>query len=278
VTTDPYSPELGDWRLSFTGWATGSGNETWDKPLPVSLTSVYRDGVKQFSFQAPSPSALQLDFAWSCGQRAEAIRPRIHLANAEPLPGRARIAVAVPDSYSSELYDCLQEMMGSAFFSFAAIESYCNQVIAERSKGPIEVRRKKNGVEHLPASVAVERLSTDSKLKDIVPKLLGTPSISGRKEWQLFLSLKHARDGVTHFKRHDVARSYPVLHEPTALFRLYRANSFEFFDAAIAVLSAIMPTQKERWLLNPRWNRTNGPSTGNKTQQRKATREPRSGA
>lgn len=256
MAMDPYSPELGDWRLTFAGWATGSGDETWEKPLPISMTSVYRDGVKQFAFQTPSPAALQLDFAWSCAQRAEAIRPRIQLANAEPLPGRPRIAVEIPHSYSSELFDCLQEMMGSAFFSFAAIESYCNQVIAERSKGPIEVRSKKKEVEHLPASVAVERLATDQKLKDIVPKLLGIPSISGRKEWQHFLNLKNARDGVTHFKRHDMARTYSALHEPTALFRLYMADSFEYFDAAVTVLSAIMPAQKVRWLLNPKWLRT----------------------
>ncbi len=251
---DPQSADLGDWRLGFTGWAIGADGETWLEPKPVSRMTVYRDGIKQFTFQSPSAAAMQLDIAWSSAERAEAIRSRIHLVNADPLPGYPRISVQVPAAYSSELFDCLQEMMVSAFFSCAAIESYCNQMIADRAKGPIEVRGKK-GPEQLPPEVAVERLSTDEKLGRVVPRLLGTPSISGRKEWQHFLKLRGIRDSITHFKRHDAGRQFPDLHQPTALFSLYQADSFEYFDAAHAVLAAVMPKDKERWMHNPKWQR-----------------------
>lgn len=140
--------------------------------------------------------------------------------------------------------------------SYAAIEAFCNSTVIERSQGPFALRRRK-AVETVTPEEVERRVSTDEKLKRIVPNLLGRPTPAGKSIWQKYVQLKGIRDSVTHFKRRDQARHASHLHEPTALQALLAADPLSFPETGIAVIRYFFDEGKvPRWLVNPAWGRT----------------------
>lgn len=145
--------------------------------------------------------------------------------------------------------------MSSAMSSFAAVEAFCNSVIVDRSTKPHRLKRKKLLVDMKPEEVERD-VSTDEKLKRIVPKLLGVPTPAGKKVWQDYVALKRLRDSVTHFKRRDQARHADQSHEPTALQDLLNADPYSFPEAAMAAIGYFYaPDKQPRWMRSPGWRR-----------------------
>ena len=101
----------------------------------------------------------------------------------------------------------------------------------------------------------VEReVSTDEKVRRILPDLLALPTPAGKGTWDCYLAIKHVRDAVTHFKRRDQMPQAERSHEPTALLDLYTLDCFKLPEDAAKVLTYFQ-SPVPRWMMNPGWKR-----------------------
>ena len=84
-------------------------------------------------------------------------------------------------------------------FSFQALEAFCNYSISRTWRKPVEVKKgkKKEVLHHVAAERAV---STEDKLKSILPQIYDVPTPSGKAIWERFIKLKRARDACVHIK------------------------------------------------------------------------------
>lgn len=253
--TDPYSPQLGDWRYATTGWVEAIDGKPVAEPMAMHQVTMFRvNEWTQFSFRTPSGAALHLNSAWKAAGRAHALKEQIKLSPPNIQPGR--VGLHIQEESTGLLFDYFEEMMGAAMGSFGAIEAFCNQVIVDRASGPISVKRRK-GHEQLSPEDIERQVSTEQKLGRIVPDLLGVSSPAGKAVWSAFDRIKDLRDAMTHFKRRDQARA--ATQEPTALFRLYTTDCFALPEASMEVVRYFHPDGNvPRWLKNPKWVRPAG--------------------
>ncbi|KQV96643.1 hypothetical protein ASC91_03640 [Pelomonas sp. Root1237] len=181
------------------------------------------------------------------------MKPTIQWKEAVLTPG---MAVGQADVSTAEvLFDYLELAMTAAMSSYAAAEAFANSVVIDEATGPLKLKRKK-AWEHLSPEDVERNVTTDEKLKRIVPDLLGLPTPAGKKVWQDYVALKHLRDSVTHFKRRDQARHADKLNEPTALQDLLNADPCSLPEAAMAIIRYFYKASEiPRWMANPTWNR-----------------------
>ena len=254
-----YAPELGDWRLMKTGWVTGADGQQWDQPRALRGSTWHAPiGGSEFSFATPSAASLHLNAAWKSARRAQTIKENLAIHVFVNEAGHYSMQAA--EESTASLFDYFEEMIGVAFGSFGAIEAYCNQLIIELAKAPVSMKRKKGAVVSLTPEEAERQISTDEKVKRLVPDLVGVPTPCGKAIWDTYLRIKHVRDAVTHFKRHDQMQHADKAHEPTVLLDLYGLDCFALPEDALAVLGYFQPVAKERWMMNPEWKR---PPIGN---------------
>lgn len=252
----PHSPELGPWRLAAPKWLRWPPGSELDSLRMAYQVSSFRDGSSEVSFPTPSAAALHLNAAWKSALRALQLKTSI----AWIVEGSSKnLDVRNTDI----LFDYLEEMMITAYCSYAAIEAYCNWTIVSLAKGPIEVKRKKETLQ-LKALEAERNVSTAEKLKRIVPDILGVPTPAGKRVWELFRDVEGLRDRVTHFKRRDQLRPAHETSEPTALFELYQTDPMWLPQAAMEIIRYFYRDKRDepRWLQNPAWTVTEAPAGG----------------
>lgn len=248
---DIYAHEIGDWRLLNAGWAWLSDEH---EPRAFRLVSHHapRDNKPSVSFHAPSAAALHLNAAWKAAHRAQALKASLKLNAFERPEGGHH--VSPQEDHTVQLFDYFEEMIAVAFGSFGAIEAFCNQVVVEKGAGPLQIKGRKKRV--VSPEEAERFASTDEKLRRLVPDLLNVPTPCGKQEWELFRKIKASRDAVTHFKRHDQAKSADRDHEPTVLVDLLFKDCFEMPEAAMALINYFHKKDPApRWLMNPAWRR-----------------------
>jgi len=165
----------------------------------------------------------------------------------------------VPVDRVPALFDYFETTMTTAMLSFAAIEAFCNSTLFERVGQPIKLKRGKgaNQVEVQMTAEDLERnVSTDEKLKRIIPDLLGIATPSGKAVWERYAKLKDLRDSVTHFKRKDQAKHAEKSHEPTALYAMTQLDPLTLPETATEVVGYFYEAdQRPRWFQNPEWRR-----------------------
>jgi hypothetical protein len=254
---DPNSIELGDWRIAKTGWVTAIGADQLAIPLPFHQVTAMEEAGKSHSFVTPSAPALHLNFAWKLARQAAASKAHVRWNTGQTLPFNVRYDIAAGSV--GALYDYFEETMACAIASFAAVEAFCNGVLAENAKFPISTQRKRSGVVEtvsMNLEEAERLLTTDEKLKRFVPDLLNVPTPSGKKPWQAYKRLKDLRDTVTHFKRRDQAKHADNSHEPTALLAMTQIDPRELPEGAMLVIEYFYKKEAlPRWMRNPDWKR-----------------------
>jgi len=225
---DGYAPELGDWRCATAFWITAVDGQAIGHKAAHQVTTLTKFS-RHTSFVTPSATALHLNSAWRAAKSAVQLKAQLKWVTGSVAPGVLVEQIAIEDT--SVLFDYLEQSMSAAISAFAAIEAFCNSVIVEHSTGPLTLKRRK-GVETLSPEEVERLVSTDEKLKRIVPDLLGCPTPAGKAVWQRYVKLKELRDSVTHFKRKDQARHAAQLNEPTALHELVTADPPSFPETA----------------------------------------------
>ena len=254
---DRLSPELGDWRAAKAFWVTAFDGVPIPEPVAGHQVSVHHEPGGSHTFTTPSATALHLSAAWKSAGVAARHQASIVWKRGQLSPGQMGTSVGIEGV--PVLFDFFEALMVTAMSSFAAVEAFCNGVIVDQAPGPLKVKRRK-GVEHLAAEEVERIVSTDEKLKRVVPDLLGVPTPAGKGLWEAYLRLKSLRDAVTHFKRHDQAQRADRLHEPTILLQSYRTDPFSLPETAVGLIGHFYtPNAMPRWLMNPEWRRSATP-------------------
>lgn len=250
---DPHSPAFGDWRLATTVWVTAIDGVPLSPPRTANQVSTYQSGGSHHSFATPSASALHLNVSWRAARDAVQLRDLVRWKSAAIAPGVTSRTVEAAES--SQLFDYFEALMVSAIAAYASIEAFCNGAIVDKVNGPMSVKTRRGRAE-LDAEELERELSTEDKLKRILPGLYGCSTPAGKAVWQQFVQLRDLRDAVTHFKRRDQARTATKSHEPTVLFQSYQVDPYTLPETAMAVISHFhMPSTLPRWMCNPGWCR-----------------------
>lgn len=252
---DGYSAELGDWRCATAFWVTAVDGQDIEHKAAHQVTTL-TTASRHTSSVTPSATALHLNSAWRAARSAFQLKAQLKWVSGSFAPGVISAQIGIENA--SAVFDYLELSISAAMSSYAAIEAFCNNVIVERSSGPLTLKRPK-AVETLSPEEVERRVTTDKKLKRIVPDLLGFPTPAGKAVWQRYVKLKELRDSVTHFKRKDQARHAAQLNEPTALQDLFTADPLSFPETAMAVIEYFFVGGTiPRWMVNPAWSRTAG--------------------
>ena len=96
---------------------------------------------------------------------------------------------------------------------------------------------------------AERSLSTEEKLKSVLPQIYNVPTPAGKSVWDRFVKLKSARDSCVHFKYHD---QYPLgveLDQESLFFQFLDNDPMFFPNAAKDMISHFYSKQGcPRWL------------------------------
>lgn len=255
---------LGDWRIhAITRLEKdlpdrGPGRRA--KPAG-SVVSVVREmqsrkGVR-FSYEDFSSTALALSIAIAADQRAAELREHVTPEKFETETGPYH---TIPDNKLSRFYDFIEQSMIAVLFSYQALEAFSNLTIQDElgDTGTYTVMRTIAKVKQKIAWTApdVERkCSTEEKITEIVPKLLGMSFNKGNTVGQSFTKLKIIRDDVTHLKYHDqrgAAMAYYGGDSSSVFFRMVNGDYLEIPRTAVTVLDFFTkPIGTPRWLRYP---------------------------
>ena len=197
------------------------------------------------SFITPSAPALCLNVAIGAAALSEAIRPRLLLTPMLTHDGKRGFSVR--DESVSDLYYFFEQSIVSATMSFQAIEVFANAIIGRRAVKSIAVKRKGGVEKNLTPTEAERELSTEEKLGQVLPSIMGVSSPRGNRAWQSFKSLKEARDATVHLKSRDIYTRNDVGRE-SLFFYYLNHDPRKYPGAAIKVISHFFPKELPRWL------------------------------
>ena len=186
---------LGDWRIHAITRTTkdlpdrGPGRRAKPAGAVVAVIRVMapRKG-ERYSYVDFSSTALALNIAIAADQRAAELR--VH-ATPEQFETKTGPYYTIPDVKLSGFYDFIEQSMIAVLFSYQALEAFSNLTIQDQlgSTGTYTVTRTNAKIKQKIAWTApdVERnCSTEEKITEIVPKLLGLSFNKGTKVGQGF--------------------------------------------------------------------------------------------
>lgn len=168
-------------------------------------------------FTAPSAVALALDTAIVAAERVNALRSEIQV-----LPGPGQVSTEQWIYYGPDqiVFDCIQQAMVTVTFSYMALEAYANSTLEIHGAVPVTIklrRRDNNRRVTKPARYFMDSTSTETKLCEIMPQLLGVESPKDKKYWKQVKSLQNDRIRIVHMKLSTSGpRSKGVGHVPSA--------------------------------------------------------------
>lgn len=242
---------LGDWRIDSVSTLAQSFG---DAPVgsPIRLMSTAKHKKHNFlSFVTPSAPALCLNVAVKAGANAESIRPRLLLTPMVTHDGKRGFQVR--DERTSDLYYFFEQSIVSVTMSFQALEIFANAIIGRKAIKDIVVKRKGGVQKSLIPAEAERELSTEEKLGQVLPDILGVSSPRGNRAWHSFKKLKEARDATVHLKSRDIYTRDDVGRE-SLFFYYLNHDAREYPGEAMKVISRFFPKHPPRWLRHARQN------------------------
>jgi len=240
---------LGDWRIqAATRLAKDvppaySGGPSHKAGAPVYLTTVTRDSKGgNIGFITPSPTALALNIAASAGKKAMDLRRTLAFKNVVTPYGSGK---SVANENIPHLFNYFEQCMITTTFSFHALETFCNDIIANKLKGTYQLKKRKKSFE--VSSDELQRIaSTEEKLATVLPSILGLKSPKGKKVWQNFRELKRVRDTTMHLKSYDALNR--DIDEESLFYQFFRLEVDKFPKFAFKLIEYfIVPQQSPRW-------------------------------
>lgn len=240
---------LGDWRqwavtrLASDLPATPAGAPAHKAGALIHLSTITRDSKRQLiGFIVPSPVALALSIAIKEAQTAEDLRAKISFEKEVTPQGPGK---GVPANQSEILFDFFEKCMVAVTFSFNALEVFSNQTIADEVATTYMWKDKQ-----LDAYKLQRTLSTEQKLTEVLPVLLGVDDASSSLIWNDFRRLKQARDSTIHMKSKE-AYSSGSLDENSLFEEFFIMPSILGFPKfAVAIISHTRRpgAEERRWL------------------------------
>lgn len=252
---------LGDWRIrAVTRLAKRSvprEGHAYEAGSSVTLATVTEVGEGQvLSFTTPSPPALALSVAIRAAHSAKELRKKVAFTEkVESYPishDKSKLEQLITlITNDTSLYDFFEECMVTLIFSFQALETFSNTIIAEKLEYTYLLKRRKENLE-LTAEELQREASTEEKVGTILPKILYIEGPKGKKVWQSFKQLKKARDTTIHMKALD-AYSGRNIDKETFFYNLLHAEPKGFPRAAIDMMAFFSKDGGlPRWLVSAR--------------------------
>ena len=241
---------LGDWRIQAATRlakdvpAAYPACPSHKSGSPVYLVTATRDSRGDcVGFTTPSPTALALSIAASAGKRAVDLRATLVLRDVPTPYGSGRM---VAHENLPHLFNYFEQCMITVSFSFQALETFCNDIIANKVGGTFQLARRGK-----PAEVSPDELqriaATEEKLATVLPAVLGLKSPKGRKVWQDFKELKRVRDTTTHLKSYEALNR--DIDEESLFYQFFRLDVDKFPRSALSMMEYfVVPGQEPRWL------------------------------
>jgi hypothetical protein len=228
---------FGDWRIAgvvtlakdMAAAYPGGPSHKAGRPM-YQLTLTKDSSGTPIGFTTPSPVALALSIAITAASRAVALRETVAFRDVITPSGPGK---SVAHENLPHLYDYFECCMVTVAFSFQALEVFCNETIATRVSGTHELRRRNE--------------STEEKLAQILPGILGTESPKVKGVWQRFKELKRIRDTTIHLKQHD-AYSGDIDRE-SLLYQFFQRRMDRYPSIAVEMIDFFAVGVKQpRWL------------------------------
>jgi hypothetical protein len=151
------------------------------------------------AFPTPSAAALALGAATRAAKSAELLKRGFRFRAGVGPNGELRL---LDGPTTSQLFDYFEFCFVAVVFSVQAIEAYCNYKIGLSLKNSLSVERQ-GQMQELSRDDVERQLSTDEKLADALPRVLGIASPKGRHEWEQYVHLRRLRDATVHIKSRD---------------------------------------------------------------------------
>lgn len=185
MTTD----NLGDWRIEAVttlaqevrpAFPGGPSFKVGDRLYLTTVTRTSRGEL--IGFTTPNASALALSIASSAAKRAVELKKQF-LYRAGPGPEGTVQSISGQDEL---LFSFFENCLVSITFSFQTLEAFCNYSISRTWRKPVEIKRRK--VKEILHHESAEReLSTEEKLKSVLPKIYDVPTPAGKSLWERFI-------------------------------------------------------------------------------------------
>lgn len=248
MTTD----NLGDWRIEFITtieqdvsptMAGGTQFRSGDRAYVSTLTKTSKGDL--IAFTTPNVSALAYNIAVSSARRAIELKKQLSYISCLSPFGTAR---AIGFDQNDLIFSFFESSMTSVIFSFQVLEAFCNYSISHNWRQPVDItrRRKKERLDHESAE---RELSTEQKLKSVLPKIYNVPTPAGKSIWDRFIKLKHARDSCVHIKyfdQHPVGRK---VDQESLFFRFLDTDTMFFPKTSLEIVAYFYSRQElPRWL------------------------------
>ena len=250
---------LGDWRIQAVVRlaqdvpAAYPGGPSHKAGTPIHLgTSTRGTGDQPIGFVTPSSIALALNIAINASIQSANLFNQIIFEEVTTPDGQGK---SVLYKNAGPLFDYFESCMITIAFSFQSLETFCNWEIAAKVKSPFTFRRDK--IEMTLTADEIERkLSTEEKLHLVIPEIGGITTPKGKKVWENFKKLKHARDSIVHIKSIDQYpnRNNEVKVDKDSLYFIFLNNEMTFFPkTAIEMILHFHQDPREilRWLEKP---------------------------
>ncbi len=195
-----------DWRIAVISQiaedvpAAYPGGPSYKKGSYVSVVHQAKHPLyRSVSFRTPHATALSLSIAVKNASLATELKKKVTLIDTLTPEGKGKRIES-----DEMFFDYLEHIMVAVNFSFQALETFCNSVIARTEDlKTIEVKTK-NGVKTLEKKEIERACSTEEKLLQVLPTILKLSKIKDTLHWQLFKKLKEIRDNIVHMKSRDM--------------------------------------------------------------------------
>ena len=242
--------DFGDWRIEAVTSITqdvppafpgGPSFKTGDRLYLTTLTRTSKNEL--IGFTTPNASSLAMNVAFSAAKRAVELKAQFSFKQG---PSPLGTSSSIASDQNDLLFSFFESSLVCITFSFQALEAFCNYSISRTWRKPVEVKKGKKK-ETLHHEAAERSISTEDKLKSILPKIYDVPTPSGKAIWERFIKLKRARDACVHIKYQD---QYPLDQiDQESLFFQFLDNDPLLFPTVAAEMIAYFYSKQNQ----PRW-------------------------
>lgn len=246
--------DLGDWRIrAVTRLAKDvpeayPGGPSHKAGTPVYLSTLTKDSKGNYiGFITPHPTALALNIAQSAGQQVKELRKHLHYKDTATPYGSGKDIV---NEDHTTLYDYFEQCMIAITFSFQAIETYSNDIIANLVTTEYKLQRGDKEITCSSSDELQRVASTEEKVGRILPSLLNLESPKQSKFWRHFKELKRVRDSTIHLKSQD-AYSGGDVDKESLFFQFIQLRAERFSWYALEIISYFVNKKSPpRWYIN----------------------------
>jgi len=239
---------LPDWRLEFAAEVASVESEQSQGPakgdvvILMARVRTKEDGTIIVPFV--SSYRLSLHAALKSAETATDLRKLLTFSGRRGVDKERTLTSPV-----SDLFDFFEASMGAVIFSFQALESYANQVIAEGfgEHGKFTIDRRRGPVT-LGTQDLQRDLSTEEKYAVVLPHLFSVELARSGKIWSGFKRLKKVRDAVIHLKSHDGHPRGGVLDEQSLYYHLLNQAPKSFPRTALDLISHFLGDSPPTWI------------------------------